>query len=121
MLKEIYVIWTKDGVSNYLNIQVALLIYYVLKNNSKFFKLFFSHNLFTSGKYIIHKNCTKSEFIYQYILGDKRLGYHIRYTDHFKQVGVSEKHDRNEINSVDGRCLWLCVRVTLSSIGKVLG
>ena len=43
---------------------------------------------------------------------------HFRSTDHFKQVEV---HDRNEINSVDDQCVWLCIRVTFSSsIGKVL-
>ena len=46
---------------------------------------------------------------------------HIRSTDHFKQVGVHEKNDGNEINSVDDKCVWLCIRVTISSsIGKVL-
>ena len=45
---------------------------------------------------------------------------HIRSTDHFKQVGVHGKLT-NEINSVDDRCVWLCIRVTFSSsIGKVL-
>ena len=37
---------------------------------------------------------------------------HIRYIDHFKQVGVREKNDRNEINSVDDHCVWLCVRIS---------
>ena len=47
---------------------------------------------------------------------------HIRSTDHFKQVGVREKTDRNEINSVDDHCVWFCIRVTFSSsIGKVFG
>ena len=44
---------------------------------------------------------------------------HIRSTDHFKQVGVHGKMT-SEINSVDDRCVWLCIRVTFSSIGKVL-
>ena len=45
---------------------------------------------------------------------------HIRSTDHFKQVGVHGKMT-NEINSVDDRCVRLCIRVTFSSsIGKVL-
>ena len=46
---------------------------------------------------------------------------HIRSTctDHHKQVGVHGKMT-NEINSVDDRCVWLCIRVTFSSIGKVL-
>ena len=45
---------------------------------------------------------------------------HIRSTDQFNQVGVHEKSDRNEINSVDDHCVWLCIRVTsFSSIGKV--
>ena len=45
---------------------------------------------------------------------------HIRSTDHFKQVGLHGKMT-NEINSVDDRCVWLCIRVTFSSsIGKVL-
>ena len=44
---------------------------------------------------------------------------HIRSTDHFKQVGVHGKMT-NETNSVDDRCVWLCIRVTSSSIGKVL-
>ena len=44
---------------------------------------------------------------------------HIRSTDHFKQVGVHGKMT-NEINSVDDRCVWLCICVTFSSIGKVL-
>ena len=30
---------------------------------------------------------------------------HIRSTDQFNQVGVIEKNDRNEINSVDGHCV----------------
>ena len=29
------------------------------------------------------------------------------------------ENDRNEINSVDDQCIWLCIHVT-SSIGKVL-
>ena len=40
---------------------------------------------------------------------------HIRYTDHFKQVGVREKKDRNEIYSVDDHCVWLCISINLSS------
>ena len=45
---------------------------------------------------------------------------HIRSTDHFKQFGVYGKIT-NEINSVDNRCVWLCIRVTFSSsIVKVL-
>ena len=40
---------------------------------------------------------------------------HIRSTDHFKQVGVRGKIDRNETNSVDDQCVWWCVRVTFSS------
>ena len=44
---------------------------------------------------------------------------HTRSTYHFKQVGVHGKMT-NEINSVDDRCVWLCIRVTSSSIGKVL-
>ena len=40
---------------------------------------------------------------------------HIRSTDHFKQVGVRGNIDRNETNSVDDQCVWLCVRVTFSS------
>ena len=46
---------------------------------------------------------------------------HIRSTDQYTQVGVHEKNDRNEINSVDDHRVWLCIRVTLSSIGKVFG
>ena len=43
---------------------------------------------------------------------------HIRSTDDFKQVGVHGKMT-NEINSVDDRCVWLCIRITFSSsIGK---
>ena len=45
---------------------------------------------------------------------------HIRSTDNFKQVGEHGKMT-NEINSVDDRCVWLCIRITFSSsIGKVL-
>ena len=44
---------------------------------------------------------------------------HIRSTYHFKQVGVQGKMT-NEINSVDDRCVWLCICVTFSSIGNVL-
>ena len=47
---------------------------------------------------------------------------HIRSTDQFNQVGVHEKNDRIEINSVDDHRVWLCIRVTFtSSIGKVFG
>ena len=46
---------------------------------------------------------------------------HIINPDLFNQVGVHEKNDRNEINSVDYR-VWLCIHVTFSSsIGKVFG
>ena len=42
-------------------------------------------------------------------------------TDQFKQVGVREKNDGNEINSVDDHNIWLCIRVTFSPlIGKFL-
>ena len=44
---------------------------------------------------------------------------HIRSTDHFKQVRVRGKMT-NEIN-MDDHCVWMCIRVTFSSIGKVLG
>ena len=45
---------------------------------------------------------------------------HIRSTDQFNQVGVHEKNDRNEINSVDDHRIWLCIRVTFFSlIGNV--
>ena len=37
---------------------------------------------------------------------------HIRSTDQFNQVGVHEKNDRNEINSVDDHRVWLFIRVT---------
>ena len=40
---------------------------------------------------------------------------HISYTDHFKKVGVREKNDRNEINSMDDHCVRSCIRVTFSS------
>ena len=46
---------------------------------------------------------------------------HIRSTDQFNQVGVHEKNDRNEINSVDDHRVWLCICVIFSSIGKVFG
>ena len=39
----------------------------------------------------------------------------IRSTDLFNHVGVHEKNDRNEINSVDDYHAWLCIRVTFSS------
>ena len=46
---------------------------------------------------------------------------HIRSTDHFKQVGVRGKNDRNGFNNVDDQCVSLCVHTTFSSsIGKVL-
>ena len=45
---------------------------------------------------------------------------HIRSTDHFKQIGVRGKMS-NEINNMDDHCVWFCIRVTFSSIGKVLG
>ena len=32
---------------------------------------------------------------------------HIRYTDQFKQVGVREKNNRNEINSAEDNRFWL--------------
>ena len=37
------------------------------------------------------------------------IAYHIR------------KNDRNEINSVFDHRVWLCIRVTSSPIGRVLG
>ena len=37
---------------------------------------------------------------------------HIRSRDQFNQVGVHEKNDRNEINSVDDHRVWLFIRVT---------
>ena len=37
---------------------------------------------------------------------------HIRSTDQFNQVGVHEKNDRSEINSVDDHRVWLFIRVT---------
>ena len=47
---------------------------------------------------------------------------HIRSTDQFNQVGVHEKNDRNEINSMDDHRVWLCICFTFfSSIGKVYG
>ena len=46
---------------------------------------------------------------------------HIRSTYQFNQVGVHEKNDRNEINSVDDHHVWLCICITFfSSIGKKL-
>ena len=44
---------------------------------------------------------------------------HIRSTDLFNQVGVHDKNDRNEINSVDDHRIWLCIRVTFFLIGNV--
>ena len=45
---------------------------------------------------------------------------HIRSTDHLNRLGCIKKMT-NEINSVDDRCVWLCIRITFfSSIGKVL-
>ena len=35
---------------------------------------------------------------------------HIRSTDEFKQVGMSEKNDRIEINSVEDHRVWLYFR-----------
>ena len=47
---------------------------------------------------------------------------HIRSTDQFNQVGVHEKNDRNEINSMDDHRVWLCIRsISSSSIGEVYG
>ena len=47
---------------------------------------------------------------------------HIRSTDQFNQVGVHEKNDRNEINSIDDHRIWLCIRFSFSSsIEKVYG
>ena len=47
---------------------------------------------------------------------------HIRSTNQFNQVGMHEKNDRNEINSVDDHYVWLCIRVIFfTSIGKVFG
>ena len=39
----------------------------------------------------------------------KMIQHHvpIRSTDQFKQVEVHEKHDRNDINSVDDQRIWL--------------
>ena len=37
---------------------------------------------------------------------------HIRSTGQFNQVGVHEKNDRNEINSVDDHRVWLFIRVS---------
>ena len=45
---------------------------------------------------------------------------HIRSTYQFNQVEVHEKNDRNYINSGDANRVWLCIRVTFSSIGKLL-
>ena len=39
---------------------------------------------------------------------------HIRSTDQFNQVGVHEKNDRNEINSVDNHRVWLFIRSVLN-------
>ena len=41
---------------------------------------------------------------------------HVRSTDLFKQVGVRGKMTEMK-PIVDDRCVWLCVRVTFSSIG----
>ena len=47
---------------------------------------------------------------------------HIRSTDQFNQVGVHEKNDRNEINSVNDHRVRLCNHATFSSsIRKVFG
>ena len=54
----------------------------------------------------------------------KMIQHHvyIRPTDQFNEVGVHEKKDRNEINSMYDHCVWLCIRVTFfSTIGKVFG
>ena len=40
---------------------------------------------------------------------------HIRSTDQFNQVGVHDKNDRNELNSVDAHRVWLCTPLTFSS------
>ena len=46
----------------------------------------------------------------------KMIGNHV-----YVKTGMGAwKNDRNEINSVDDQCVWLCIRVTCSSIGKVL-
>ena len=37
---------------------------------------------------------------------------HIRSADKFNQVGVHEKNDRNDINSVDDHRICLCIFVT---------
>ena len=37
---------------------------------------------------------------------------HNGWTDQFKQVGVRDKNNRNEINSVDDHRVWLCIRIT---------
>ena len=53
----------------------------------------------------------------------KMIQHHVqnRFTDQFNQVGVHEKNDRNEINSVDDHRIWLFICVIFSSIGKVFG
>ena len=47
----------------------------------------------------------------------KMIQHHvyIRSTDQFNQVGVHEKNDRNEMNSVYDHRVWLCIRVTIFS------
>ena len=45
---------------------------------------------------------------------------HIRSTDQFNPVGVREKNDRYEINSLNDHRVWLCICVIFSSIVKVL-
>ena len=45
---------------------------------------------------------------------------HISSTYLFNQIGVHEKNDRNEINSMDDHRVCLCIRETFSSsIGKL--
>ena len=45
---------------------------------------------------------------------------HIRSAYQFNQVGLHEKNDRNEINTVDDHRTSLCIRVTFFSlIGEV--
>ena len=44
---------------------------------------------------------------------------HIRSAIILNRLGAL-KNDRNEINSMDDQCIWLCIRVTFSWIGKVL-
>ena len=39
---------------------------------------------------------------------------HIRSTDQFNQIGVHEKNDRNDINSVDDHRVWLYIHVTFT-------